>query len=314
MSTTDVARAGTGRAGAFARATLAMGAMAVGLGTAGAVGDVVHARLGIDGFALRLSVALTCFVITVPLIVLLRTRFDRRSLAGLGLSARHAARAFASGVLITAAAAAVVFAAGTGLGWLRWGAVDWLALATFLLTNTLVALLLEAVPEELAFRGYGYRTLNARLRRWTAAVATTVLFLLTPAAASAVQALVNGLLSGPVRPPAFAPPGEDPVSYAILLSVFGFTLLVARIATGSLWTCVALHLTFLTINRVTLLGDARDAGWSVQLSTPDAVLLVPAYLLLTVLAFVVLARVRGRRLGWRDREPEPAGTDATRTR
>ncbi|NIJ11251.1 membrane protease YdiL (CAAX protease family) [Saccharomonospora amisosensis] len=314
MPTTDVGLTTASRVSVFTRATFAAVAMAVGLGTAGAVGDVVHTRLGIDGFALRLSVALTCFVITVPLVVLLRTRVDRRSLAGLGLGTRHAVRAFASGVLITVAAAATTFAVGTGLGWLHWGAVEWPTLVTFLLANTLVALLLEAVPEELAFRGYGYRTLNARLRKWTASLATTGLFLLTPAAASAVQALVNSLLGGPVRPLTFAPPGEDPVSYAILLAVFGFTLLVARIATGSLWTCVALHLTFLTVNRMTLLGDARNAGWSAQLNTPDAVLLVPAYLLLTALAFVVLARVRGHRLGWRDRGPEPAGTDTIRAR
>lgn len=305
MPTSDDGRLRKGRATAFVRAGLAMAAMAVGLGTAGAVGETARARFGLDGFMPQLLTAFTCFAITVPLVVLLRTRIDRRSLAGLGLTGRHAVRAFIGGIAVTGGAAAVAFAAGTAFGWLRWGAVDWPTLGMFLLGNTLLALLLEAVPEELAFRGYGYRTLNARLRRWTASLVITGLFLLTPAASSVVQALVSSLLGGPARQPTFAPPGEEPVSYAILLAVFGFTLLVARITTGSLWTCIALHLTFLTVNRVTLFGDSRGAGWSAEPTTPDALVLVPGYLLLTALGFAVLARVRGRHLGWRNRDPEP---------
>ncbi|MCP2170343.1 CPBP family intramembrane glutamic endopeptidase [Goodfellowiella coeruleoviolacea] len=290
----------------WSRAVLGAASMALGLGTAAALSDAAHHRLGVDGLARQALTAVVCVVITASLIVLLRRGVDRRPMAGLGLAWRGGPRAFGLGVLVTGGAAAAVFGLGTAAGWLRWGVVDWPALVTFLLVNSVIAVALEALPEELAFRGYVYRTLSTRLRRWTAALVTTGLFLVTPAAANAVQAAVSTLLGEPAPPVSFAPAGEDPVSYAILLAVFGTTLVVTRVATGSVWTCVALHLTFLTVNRVALFGDVRGAGWSATMTTPDAVLLVPGYLVLTALSFVVLSRIRGRRLGWRERAPEPA--------
>ncbi|MET9291526.1 CPBP family intramembrane glutamic endopeptidase [Streptomyces sp. NPDC003077] len=294
----------------YGRALLGAAVMALALGTAGALGELAHLRLGLDGTARQALTAVLCGGIAVPLVLWLRRRVDRRPVAGLGLAARGAARSFGLGVLVTGGAAAATFALGTALGMLRWGAVDGPVLARYLLVNALVALALEAVPEELTLRGYAYRNLSARLRRWTAALCTVLLFLAVPAGSTVVQWALAGLLGGPVTAPSFAPAGQDPVSYAVLLVVFGCALLVARITTGSLWTGIALHLTFLTVNRITLDGAARGAGWSAEPLTPDALLLVPGYLLLTAVAFLVLARLRGRRTGWRERDPYGAEADA----
>ncbi|GLW63843.1 hypothetical protein Arub01_20870 [Actinomadura rubrobrunea] len=282
------------------RAALGMLVMAVALGTASAVDDAAR-RLGLDGTGRRLLTAAVCCAIAVPLILFLRRRVDRLPLDGLGLTGRaESVRAFATGVLITAGSAAAVFGLGTAAGWVRWGPLDAPRLIAYVAVNAVIALALEALPEELTLRGYAYRTLNARFRRRTAFVGTVALFLVTPGAATVVQAAVSALLGGPVARPGLAPQGEDPVSYLILLAVFGSALLTARITTGSLWSAIGLHLAFLTVNRVTLYGEDRDAGWSAELTTPDAVLLVPGYLLLAAAVF----RLIGRRIGWRERAPE----------
>lgn len=255
----------------------------------------------------QLARALVCAAIAVALIVLLRKGVDRLPMAGLGLTGLgKSVRSFALGVAVTGGSAAAMFALGTALGWLRWSAADWPVLLRFLALNLVIAFLFEALPEELTMRGYVYRSLNAGLRRWTAALLTTVLFLIVPAAATVVQAVAAALLGNRPVIPSIAPGGQDPVEYLVLLAFFGFALVVARIATGSLWTNIALHLTFLSANRITVAGESYDSGLSTQTTTPDALLLIPLYLLLSAAIFVALARLRGRRMGWRERETEGA--------
>ncbi|MGH3898314.1 MAG: CPBP family glutamic-type intramembrane protease [Pseudonocardiaceae bacterium] len=233
--------------------------------------------------------------------MLLRRRLDRRPLAGLGLPGPVAGlRSFTLGTAVTAvtaAAAVLAFVAGTTADWLRWRPVDWSDLLAFLVLNTVLALLLEAVPEELIFRGYIYRSLNGPLRRWTAFLGCVGLFATSGLPVSTVSWAAAWLLGGETSGLSLAPANEDPVAYVTLLVIFGAALLLVRIWTGSLWACVGLHLVFLTANRIVLFGEDREAGWSAELLTPDAVLLVPAYLVLTAVAFLVLARITGRRIG-----------------
>lgn len=275
--------------------------MAVALGTAGAAAQAVHSRTGLSGLGRQALAAVICLVLAVSLIVLLRRRVDRLPLAGLGFSG--GARAFGLGVLVTGGSAVAVFGAGTGAGWLSWGQLDPARLVQFLVVNALIAVALEAFPEELVFRGYVYTSLNQALRRWTAFLTTVALFTFAGATSSVVHAAVGTLLGENVPPPGFAPAGEDPIAYAVLYPVFGAVLLIARITTGSLWTSIAAHLTYLSVLRVTIDGASRDSGWSATAVTPDALLLVPAFLLLAAAGFLVIGRLRGGRVGWRDRVP-----------
>lgn len=299
--------------GAYGRGLLGALAMCFSLGVASAIGDTARVRFGLEGIAPQLLQAGACSALAVPLIVLLRRRVDGLSMEGLGLpKLRTGLRTFGLGILVTGGAATTTFALGAALDWVQLGAVSWSAAFSFLAVNTAIAFLYEALPEELTLRGYTYRSLNAALRRWTASLCTIALFLVMPVGASATQVAVARAIGGPVQALTFAPRGEDPLAYLILLTVFGATLLIARITTGSLWTAIALHLTFLTVNRLVLAGQ-EVTGWSVVLATPDAILLIPAYLLLAAASFLALARWQGRRIGWRDRdpEPEPAAESAT---
>ncbi|UQS22983.1 CPBP family intramembrane metalloprotease [Amycolatopsis thermalba] len=265
--------------------------MAVALGTAGAIAQAVHSRTGLDGVPRQALAAVICLVLAVSLIVLLRRGVDHRPMSGLGLTGPAAGlRSFGLGVLVTGGSAAALLGAGTWAGWLAWGPLDAARLVEFVVVNALIAVALEAFPEELVFRGYVYDTLDQALRRWVAFLVTVVLFTFTGAGSSVVHAWVGALLGIEVPAPAFAPVGSDPVSYAVLYPIFGAVLLIARITTGSLWTSIALHLTYLTVVRTTLDGAARSAGWSATPTTPDALLLVPGFLLLTGAMFLLLGR------------------------
>ena len=259
----------------YIRALLGTAAFAIALGVAGGSG------------AGKPVAALLCGGIAVPLIILLCRRVDRRPLSDLDI--RWSARSFGLGFLVTASSATVTVGTVTALGWLRWGPVDLLALLGFLGTNALIAFALEALPEELAFRGYVFQNLREHHKQGWAMTFTTALFMVAPGLSTVVDAGVSALFGREAHPPSIAPVGEEPISYLLLLALFGYTLLVARTATGSLWTNIALHLTFLSVNRIVL---GRAAGAPVEIVAPEALLAVPAYLLLTVAAFKLIARYR----------------------
>lgn len=285
----------SGRAAGLGRALAGAGVMALALGVGTGVGAAVTDRLGLTGFGARLLPALLVTAIAVPLVIVLRVRRDRRSLVGIGLTGPgESTRAFLLGVAVTVGSATAVLGAGTAAGLVRWGPLDLAALLAFILTNGVTALLLEALPEETTLRGYAWTSLHERHRATVATLVTTALFLGIHGAATAVEAAVTALLDGQPHPISIAPAGENPLDYLVLLAVFGLTLIAARTATASasLWTCIGTHLAFLTINRVTLAGPQRGAGWSAELTTPDALLLFPAYLVMAALIYLAIARLR----------------------
>jgi hypothetical protein len=274
------------------RALLGAATMAVALGAGPVLGDAAAGALGLTGFPARLLPALLVTAIAVPLVAALRRR-DRMTAAQLGLVGVRAGLAAAVlGVAVTGGAAAVAFGVGTAAGWLTWSAFDAAAFATFLLTNTVIAVLLEALPEELTLRGYAWRTLRNRYGGFRSALLTTGLFLAVLPMSTVVAAAVSVLLRRTPPPITLAPAGEEPVAYVVLLVCFGFMLVAARTATAgaALWTSVAAHLTFLTVNRVVLFGEDRSAGWHADLVNPDAVLLVPGYLLVATSAYLLIGR------------------------
>src|SRR5687767_1863152 len=130
------------------RAVLGAAVMAVALGAGQATGDAVTRWTGLAGLAARLVPALLVAGIAVPLILALRRR-DRAPAARFGLTGPRAATGgLLLGVAVVGGAAAVAFGAGTAAGWLRWSDLDPAALLAFVATNALVAILLEALPEE----------------------------------------------------------------------------------------------------------------------------------------------------------------------
>ncbi|MFC8076873.1 type II CAAX prenyl endopeptidase Rce1 family protein [Streptomyces sp. NPDC057307] len=270
--------------------------MALALGSGVALGAPLADAVGASGRGAQLVAAIPVSGVA-GVLVLMTLRRSRRSWTSLGFGETAASvRALLVGVGITAVSAALVLGAGTAVGLLSWSRPDLSDLVAFVAVNGLVALLLEALPEETTLRGLTWTSLREHRSAAVAASGTTLVFMLVPGAASLVAAAIRRLTGGEPLPVGLAPPGQHTADYLILLFLFGLTLVAARTALrgAPLWTAVGTHLTFLTVNRITLEGQDRNAGWSADRSSPDAVLLIPLYLLVAAVAFVVCGQlVRG---------------------
>ncbi|MFF8652727.1 CPBP family glutamic-type intramembrane protease [Streptomyces huasconensis] len=263
--------------------------MGVALGVGTESGPVIADAVGASGFVARLIPAAAVSALAVPLVVLaLRRRGG--SLRDLGFGGTGAnLRALLIGVGVTGAAAALVLGAGTAAGLLHWSRPDLGTLAGYVVANGVVALLLEALPEETTLRGYVWTALRERFGGAASALATTAVFLVVPGVSTLAGAATARLLGREAGPVGAAPGGQEPVGYLVLLTVFGLMLVMARTAVRRAPLCVSIgaHLTFLTVNRVVYEGDRRGAGWHADVSSPDVELLVPAYLLVATAGFAV---------------------------
>lgn len=271
--------------------------MALALGSGMALGTPLADAANASGRAAQLVAALPVSLVAAVLVGVVLRR-SRRTWSSIGFGETSASvRALLTGVGITAASAVLVLGAGTAMGLLSWARPDLSDLAAFIAVNGLVALLLEALPEETTLRGLTWTSLREHRSAAVAALGTTLVFMAVPGVASMVAAAIRWLTGGEPLPVRLAPPGQHTVDYLILLFFFGLTLVAARTALreAPLWTAIGTHLTFLTVNRITLEGRDRNAGWSAEQASPDAVLLIPLYLLVAAAAFVVCGRlVRGR--------------------
>ncbi|MFH8680996.1 type II CAAX prenyl endopeptidase Rce1 family protein [Streptomyces lydicus] len=272
---------------AWGRALLGGAVMAAALGTGNALGEALVRALDMTGYPAQLLPAALVSALAVPVVLALRAgRPGSGRPLGLGTPAA-AAHGFARGLAVTTACAALVLGGGTAAGWVRWSGPDPAALVSFLAGNALVAVLLEALPEETTLRGYAWASLRDRFGGALSALGTTLVFLLVPAASTVVQAGVAHAVGVPAPPMGLAPAGQDPVAYLVLLSVFGLTLIAARTAPGRapLWAAIGTHVAFLSVNRVVFEGGRRDAGWSAHVSTVHAAILELGYLAATAAVF-----------------------------
>ena len=233
--------------------------------------------------------AIITLVLTVPLVLRIHRR--RRQLLGL----RRPGRVLV-GIIVTVCCAAVAFTPAVLAGWISITEIDPPVLLSFLATNTALALALEAVPEELVFRGSAYGSIRTVGPSWIAAITATAAFVVAPAASIAVAAALGHALGLPTPPATFAPGGQNPVDYAVLLTVFSLCLILAREAAASVWASVGVHLSFLTINRLTFPGHFTTGVTTTV--EPGTELLVLGYLLAASVVFAVIRyrRLRGRRI------------------
>lgn len=278
--------------GDLARAAASWLSFVLALGLSG-VALAAARGAGASGDALRAVPAAVVLAVTVPLVLAAHGRSRWQSVLGM----RRPVLVLAGAALGLGAAGLVLLAdhlAGGARGFAVTG-VDVPVLLLWLVVTLALAAALEAVPEELALRGGVFGGLRGHLPGWLAGLVTTAAFVLAPAAAIWATAQLGEWMGVAVPAATFAPGGQDPVSYAVLLAAFGVVLLLVRAVVGSVWACVGYHLAFLVVNRL-LLGDPATTGLSLR-TGEGAELLVMAYLVLTaaVLGVVLLRRRGGRR-------------------
>ncbi len=264
--------------------------LGVGLGLAIGIPDAVVQATG-AGLLLEIVLqAVLMSAIVVPAVVLLRRRLDRRSLASIGLS-RRIGRPIALGVGVGAVTGAVVWVPAGLLGWIRVDGVDLAAFAGFLRLVGVVLALYEAIPEELALRGYMWTNLRDGTGLVVATLLTTALF---PAIGVVIESgrwillTMAGSDNGAFTP---VPEGNDAVVYVLQLGLFGLALVAARRIPmeGALLIAMAFHWTQLTVTRVLLdpMGWV-SSGWDVAFVEPDAIALVLVHIVLAGLVFVAV--------------------------
>jgi membrane protease YdiL (CAAX protease family) len=207
----------------------------------------------------HIVMALTSTALTVPLIVLARRYLDREPFAGLGLAIDLSAlRPLFVGALAWLAPFALALATCLALGLVEIRAVaPWSEILAFVPLLLVLVFLLEALPEELAFRGYLQTNLGRLLAPWLAVAAQAALF---GSWGVALWLVTSG--------------GLDPL-HASLFYVMGALLGALRIITGSVWTGIGFHLAFQTMAQLLLNAErghfAIDGAFWLQVIALGAV-------------------------------------------
>ncbi|KOX16990.1 CPBP family intramembrane glutamic endopeptidase [Nocardiopsis sp. NRRL B-16309] len=228
--------------------------------------------------------ALTAFALALPMVWLARRHLDRRPWRGLRLTGvGEGWRPFLVGAASWALPGVAGIALCVAMGWSGLGppASGPEAMAGLLLLPVLV-LLFEALPEELIFRGYLFRNLNAAMGAWLAVGVQAVLFALW---GSALWVIGSGWEVLAERLPLFLG--------------MGVVLGCLRVLTGNVWACVGFHLVFQTVAQALLNGRYLEMQGAATLTA--VAFLLP--FVLGVPTAMLLARTTGR---WTGRVPDPA--------
>ncbi|WP_421951764.1 CPBP family intramembrane glutamic endopeptidase [Pelagibacterium sp.] len=231
---------------------------------------------GHDGYSFggHVASAILATVLAVPVIVVARRVLDGGSVAGLGLQLSLAAiPAFLIGALAFLVPSALGFAIVLGLGWAEATPLAPIGeIVLFIPVLAVLVFLYEALPEELAFRGYIQVNLEARLGYWGAIVAQAVLFALWGAALWTIAA------------------GAIAVDRFVMFFFIALVLGMVRGTTGSVWASIGLHVAFQTVAQLMLNTERGHFG----LEGADMVQLVALGVVPFSLAVLVVEVLKAR--------------------
>lgn len=197
---------------------------------------------GADGYTLGghvMSAVLTT-ALAVPVVILARRAMDRDSVGSLGLRLdRAAVSQFVIGATAFLVPSAIGFAIVLALGWVTITPIaSWAEILAFVPLLVVLVFLYEALPEELAFRGYMQTNLATRLSYWTTIIVQAVLFSLW---GTALWLFTSGELM---------------LDRLVIFFFMAFLLGILRATTGSVWTTIGFHVAFQTVAQL-LLNTAR---------------------------------------------------------
>ena len=180
--------------------------------------------------------AVLATALAVPMVVFVRRVLDGDSVESLGLSVSAAAvRPFLVGAAAFLLPAALGFIVVLGMGWTRIVPLaSIMEIASFVPVLIVLVFLFEALPEELAFRGYIQTNLQTRLGYWGAIFAQAVLFALWGAA---LWTLATGAIA---------------LDRLVMFFFIALVLGMVRGITGSVWTSIGLHVAFQTVAQLLL--------------------------------------------------------------
>lgn len=223
-----------------------------GLFLATVAGRLAETYLSVVGDGRQAIQAIVMSVIVIPIIMYLYKklyqRVDKLEKPALSLA----------GVLhiLTGFIFAVVLAI---VGLLTMNGFDWIVLEQWhspstwisaLLINMLIAFFYEALPEEIAMRGFVYDTLRHKLSVWQSVLVQAFIFLAFSAGVTLLQVMVG--MASPESIVALIPA-------LILHFFFAIALALMRVWTGSLWASIGFHLGYLMMARFLIMPDEYGA-------------------------------------------------------
>lgn len=271
--------------------------LCAGVGFSVTLGRLVSEWFSLGPGGVAAVQALLVSVLVVPVVLWLRRRIDHKSLQGLGL-ARRSLRPVTISVAVGLGTACLVWLPALWAGWLAIENVDLTQLMMFILVNTLLLTFYEALPEELALRGYAWTTIRESWTPFFAALVVTALFPLSSAVISFIQTGSGLLLGVETSGLALVPAGNDAIAYFLQLIFFGLALAAARRipVPGALAICIAFHVVQLSVNRILLGGFGWfDSGVSAVFVEPDAIALVLVHIMISGIAFLAIRKTMERR-------------------
>ncbi|WP_157970203.1 CPBP family intramembrane glutamic endopeptidase [Pelagibacterium sediminicola] len=194
--------------------------------------------IGPDGYTLGGHVlsAILATVLAVPMVIAVRRWLDGETVASLGFRLEAAAiKQFLIGAAAFLVPSALGFAVVLGLGWTVITPIaSWGEILAFIPLLVLLVFIYEALPEELAFRGYMQVNLETRLGYWGAILAQAVLFALWGAALWTIAA------------------GAVAFDRLAMFFFMALVLGILRGTTGSVWTTIGFHVAFQTVAQLLL--------------------------------------------------------------
>ncbi|AXF57131.1 CPBP family intramembrane glutamic endopeptidase [Salicibibacter kimchii] len=231
--------------GAWATAT-------IGIFLAVIAGDISEEQFRITGDGRQIIQATVMSVIIIPIILFLYRRLHK--LTGKpnkpAYSFKRSHHFFTGFFLATVLAVISLFTASM-IGWIdinQWHAPQYWISA--LLINMLIAFFYEALPEELALRGFVYDVLKHRFAVWLSIFAQSLVFVFFAFGHHILQVIVG---MEPIEIILLSIP-----SY-VLFFVFGIALALIREWTGSLWAAVGFHLGYLVMARFLIMPEEYGA-------------------------------------------------------
>lgn len=224
-------------------------------------------------------------LLAVPMVALACRWFDGGSLAdlGLALSFKAALRPFAIGALSFLLPSALGFAIVLGFGWVTITPLAPLhSILAFVPLLVALVILYEALPEELAFRGYLYRVLAERHSRLLAIFTQALLF-----------GLWGGLLS-------LYHSGTLHVERLVIFVSVALVLGFVRVVANSVWAAIGLHTAFQTVAQL-LLNEERG---HFAISGSASLELIALGILPLALATTLVGGLYRRPAAWKEPEGE----------
>lgn len=282
--------------------------LCAGIGIAITISRFISDLFQAPAAVLAVLQAVLVSALVVPSIVWLRRRKDRQSVTSLGMSWRIGTPV-GIGVGVALVSAALVWLPAFAAGWIRFDSLNLGELVIFLIINITVLFLYEALPEELALRGYAWANVASSWSPFAATLIVTGLFSFSAALISVFQTGSAILLNVEAQGLGLAPAGNDPIVYFVQLIVFGLALCAARRipVMGALTIAIAFHVVQLTITRVLLGGLGwLSAGVEFTFVEPDAIVLVLVHIALSGLIFLVIRIWYTKRLRFRTPRSTPS--------